>query len=190
MFLICVFGFWFLSFDFVSAGWVSGKYGLGINFDGSNDYVNSNSSLTGVSAFSHSLWFKSSDSVYSADEYLFSQGTDDPSVYLESTDNKVKVMADGADKLSSVKTVNDNQWHHLEITADGATLKLYLDGVLESKAAYTGSSATGVFYIGAKNSTPTSPFGGIIDDVRIYNYARAPAQVLQDYNAGLSAYFK
>ena len=112
----------------VNAGWTSGKFGLAINFDGINDYVNSNSNIPGSSAFSYSIWFKSSDGIFSADEYLFSQGTDDPSVYLESTDNKVKVMADGVDKLSSASTVNDTNWHHLEITADGTNLKLYLDG--------------------------------------------------------------
>jgi len=32
-------------------------------------------------------------------------------------------------------------------------------------------------------------FAGLIDDVRIYNYARTPEQILQDYNGG-AAHFK
>ncbi|MFZ2970230.1 MAG: LamG domain-containing protein, partial [Minisyncoccia bacterium] len=173
--------------DFAFAGWTSGKFGSAINFDGINDYVNSNSSVSAASAFSYSLWFKSSDGSFAADEYLFSQGTNDPSVYLESTDNKVKVMADGADKISSVKTVNNAQWRHLEITADGTNLKLYLDGSLESSTAYTGSSAAGILYV-ASNATPGSYFGGIIDDVRVYNYARTQDEILSDYNSGKAAH--
>jgi len=33
-------------------------------------------------------------------------------------------------------------------------------------------------------------FNGLIDDVRIYNYARTAEQILQDYNAGLATYFR
>ena len=31
---------------------------------------------------------------------------------------------------------------------------------------------------------------GLIDDVRIYNYARTSEQIQQDYNAGFSTHFK
>ncbi len=34
------------------------------------------------------------------------------------------------------------------------------------------------------------PFNGLIDDVRIYNYARTQEQIRLDYNAGLSVHFK
>ncbi|MDO8559207.1 MAG: LamG-like jellyroll fold domain-containing protein, partial [bacterium] len=33
-------------------------------------------------------------------------------------------------------------------------------------------------------------FNGLIDDVKIYNYARTPSQILVDYNQGLGAHFK
>ncbi len=36
----------------------------------------------------------------------------------------------------------------------------------------------------------TNYFYGGIDDVRIYNYVRTPEQIKQDYNAGLSTYFR
>ena len=189
-YLVLIFGIFLISLALAqdtNAGWTSGKFGLAINFDGINDYVNSNSNIPGSSAFSYSLWFKSSDGAFSADEYLFTQGTNNPSAFIESTDSKVYVMADNAN-LSSNTTVNDTKWHHLEITADGTAIKLYLDGILEDSATYTGSSTTGVLYV-ASNATPGSYFGGLIDDVRIYNYARTPDEVRLDYNAGFAARF-
>ena len=33
-------------------------------------------------------------------------------------------------------------------------------------------------------------FNGLIDDVRVYNYARTTEQIYQDYNGGLSTHFK
>jgi len=33
-------------------------------------------------------------------------------------------------------------------------------------------------------------FSGKIDDVKVYNYARSPQQIKEDYNAGFGTYFK
>jgi len=185
--LLAIGGFLFFAAPSASAGWTSGKFGSAISFNGTSNYVSSNTALPAVSAFSYSLWFKSSDGAFAADEYLFSQGTNDPSVYLESMDNKVKVMADGADILFSVKTVNDTGWHHLEIAADGTNLKLYLDGILESSTAYTGSSAASYLYV-ASSAVPGSYFGGLIDEVKVYAYARTASEILADYNDGKAAH--
>ena len=136
------------------------------------------------------MWFKSASGIYPADQYLFTQGTNDPAVFIESTDNKVYVMAEAANLLSSNKTVNDTNWHHMEVTVDGTTLKLYLDGILEGQTPYTQfSSAAGNLYI-ASNATPGSYFSGIIDDVRIYYYARTQEQIMADYNGGFNIHFK
>ena len=34
------------------------------------------------------------------------------------------------------------------------------------------------------------PWDGLIDDVKIYNYARSPAQIQMDYNAGFGTHLK
>ena len=36
----------------------------------------------------------------------------------------------------------------------------------------------------------SEPFNGFIDELRIYNYARTAEQIKQDYNQGMSVYFK
>ena len=177
--------------NMATTSWTAGKSGSALLFDGVNDYVKSTTTLSAIaSSSSYSLWFKSANGIYPADQYLFTQGTNDPAVFIESTDNKVYIMAEAANRLSSSKTVNDTNWHHLEMVSNGASLKLYLDGVLESQSAYSQFSSSASNLYVASNATPGSYFSGLIDDVRIYNYARSPEQVLQDYNSGFSTYFK
>ena len=85
--------------------------------------------------------------------------------------------------ISGVTTVQDNVWYHGAVTYDGVTLQLYLDGVLEA-AIVVGQpprfdsieqAALGT----ALSSTGTASgfFAGTIDEARIWNYARTPAQI-------------
>ena len=73
-------------------------------------------------------------------------------------------------------------------TFDGRFLKLYVDGNLVDE------EDTGGVQIASSNesfliSRSTNAFPGIIDEVRIYNYARTPEEIRLDYNAGLAAHF-
>jgi len=43
-------------------------------------------------------------------------------------------------------------------------------------------------YIGDSSQGGMYNFNGSIDDVRIYNYARTPLQILEDYNEGAAAH--
>jgi len=78
----------------------------------------------------------------------------------------------------------NRQWTHLVFTHDGTTGHMYSNGVLinSTTAAF---SAGNSFDLAIGNSIQVSrPFGGSIDDVRIYNRALSAAEVLQLYNAG------
>src|SRR3989338_2831080 len=62
-------------------------------------------------------------------------------------------------------------------------------GILKTSSAYTGILAKNndAILIG-KNYNVPQYFNGKIDDIRIYNYSRSADQVMQDYNAGMSAH--
>lgn len=70
-------------------------------------------------------------------------------------------------------------WHHVAGTYDGATMKLYLDGIEVGSQAATGLIQTSrdPLFIGCKSDQvdptvhPGDYFTGLIDDVWIYNYA-------------------
>jgi len=90
--------------------------------------------------------------------------------------------------LSSTATVDDDQWHHIAITlafdTDGAndTMKVYIDGDLSkgyeaddvNVNQYAGPAANFVVTLGARAG---SPFGGSLDDVRIYDRALSDDEI-------------
>ena len=79
-----------------------------------------------------------------------------------------------------------NTWTHLAVTYNGATLTLYVNGVLASSQARTGNIATSTnpLSIGG-DSIYRRYFQGRIDDVRLYNVARTQAQIQTDMNTPL-----
>ena len=82
--------------------------------------------------------------------------------------------------------INDSLWHHLAATYDGATMSLYVDGVLKStNTSYSGSLPTNSYdvWIG-RNYTAESPgfFNGTIDEVMILNISLSANQIEALYN--------
>jgi hypothetical protein len=83
--------------------------------------------------------------------------------------------------------LNYNTWYHLAAVRNGATLSLYVDGVLAGSKAISnsGSYTSGQeFSVGGANTTggPPGDFGravnGYVDEVRLSNIALTPSQFL------------
>ncbi|HMF96645.1 MAG TPA: LamG-like jellyroll fold domain-containing protein [Vicinamibacterales bacterium] len=74
-----------------------------------------------------------------------------------------------------------NAWTHLALTFDGAALRLYVNGTLVSTTELNGAmvTTTGALRIGG-NSVWGEYFKGMIDEVRIYSRALAPAEIQLD----------
>lgn len=85
-------------------------------------------------------------------------------------------------------SIVDNAWHLLVGTYDGQILSLYVDGQLE--AAVSTSEPVRItadpVYIGNR-SDASRYWVGLVDDVRIYNYALTPSTVQSLYN-GFACY--
>jgi hypothetical protein len=81
--------------------------------------------------------------------------------------------------------LRENAWVHLATTYDGADLRLYVDGELvATKAAPTGPAVgEGTLHIGCDG--PDGPFGGKIDEVRLYGRALNAAEVDSDMESPL-----
>ena len=100
---------------------------------------------------------------------------------------------DGTWRYSPTVTsyVNLNQWNHWASTYDIDTrqIKIYINGILRGTttlsglATYAITKSSNQLYIGTSSPTSDRVFNGFIDEVKIYPYARTPAQIKADYNA-------
>jgi hypothetical protein len=94
--------------------------------------------------------------------------------------------------IVGVTPVVTGQWYHAAVTYDGATWKLYLNGALENQLTVgqppRSDSIQHAGLATAMNSTgaPSGYFDGVLDEVRIWNYARTQAQIFETINSEIS----
>jgi len=79
----------------------------------------------------------------------------------------------------------DNKWHYAAVTVGSGGGKLYIDGVQVATGAKSLSDFTSESGVIIGNHSYWGAYSGIIDDLKIYNYVRTPAQILWDYNQGI-----
>jgi hypothetical protein len=178
------------------------KDGGGIAFDGepnaivtiadSSDYFNFYPQGYAVSA-----WVNMPVKVNSPwGAYICKQGTSPTRGFIlthQGDGQAVHTLRQSFNDLGSNTDVDDNSWHLVVGTYDGATKqgKVYVDGVLKNQATSTGSPAGSPanLIFGAENLTATTAaYVGQLDDVRIWTYPLSPeaiAQLYVDFNPGV-----
>jgi len=162
-------------------GFVAGKTGNALNFTTTGQYATAASAaaLNATSAITLSAWVNATD--WSGNRRIIQKGL---------SDNQYRLLAENGVLKFDLKNVGSitaalpsvAAWHLVTGTYDGATMRLYVDGVQVVSAAKTGAIATtaDALFIGAKRSGDTTAgnhFKGKLDDVRIYNKALTAAEV-------------
>jgi hypothetical protein len=180
-----------------------GKLGTGCNFDGVDDY-------TQVPAFSHqnifttSFWIKFNrmPSSYGYNPIFVAKKHNAPpwevwNFSANNSTNKISFAAyDVAGSgiwINSDAGVSTGVWYYIVGTMDGTyNMNLYINGIKQTVTGNTGSlnSSDGVLNFGA-TALGGAFTNGVIDNVRIYEYVRTPAQITWEYNRGKPiAYWK
>lgn len=86
----------------------------------------------------------------------------------------------GQGGLVSTESLISDSWAHVGIVWDGQKRHLYLDGlkIISDAASIDGlESCTGQLYIGTNKYGGAAFWNGLIDDVRIYDFALSQAQI-------------
>ncbi len=180
-----------------SPTWTNGKTGSALSFNGSSDYLNASSPtiLDDMSSMTISAWIY--PNVQGTSSRLVSKNSSSGWIFRISSTNQLGFSASTAgsdvDKYSGTDKILQKQWYHVTATWTrlhlGSSINLYINGVLVP----TGSSTDGTAPVSADTSSNvyvatsgalSSYFNGKIDDVKIYNYVRTPAQIAWDYNRG------
>ncbi|WP_082129169.1 endo-beta-N-acetylglucosaminidase H [Chryseobacterium gallinarum] len=167
----------------------TGSYALSL--DGSTTSgAAGNINLSG-SALSFEGWIKPS-SFKSAFPYISSiMGTevgDNNSAFLRLGDgnlanNKLQFVVsinNVQQKLASTTALSANTWYHVAATYDGATMKLYINGVLDASKAQAGNvNSNGAFNVGYLYNVSRN-FNGKIDEVRVWKRALSQTEISQN----------
>ncbi|MEZ4664132.1 MAG: LamG-like jellyroll fold domain-containing protein, partial [Caldilineaceae bacterium] len=161
----------------------SGARDQAVRFDGNGQYLTVPFMLDpAAAAFTAAAWFKV-DALGNPQYILQQQDAGGVGrVWLALTATGEVHTFLGGSALYSAAQIAAGAWHHAAITYDGATLKIYVDGVLDTTVARTVESSRGELLIGA-NKVPNIYYNGLLDEVLIFN------RVLADYEmANLYAY--
>ena len=159
-----------------------------------SDYISSQAAITidGSEPRTLSFWFKSAQQMqapvsygsrvtfYELFEVLLNHPTGGYAGHFWSGNDTVTVGS------GDQPVVTWNTWTMVTMIYDGADVKLYQNGVLKRMATLSLETTPTKIYIGGGNNNGVSgyydDYVGYIDDVKIWDIALTPAEVLSEYN--------
>ena len=174
-------------FDFYNKG--------ALKFDGSNDFAGVASTTTYGTNTTWEAWVNRS---VSANDYNMFMGAylpyfglkADGTVIFSNTINSVQQTL-----YSTGFTSSNDTWYYLSFTTDyngtNTTARIYINGVLNNSATFTGAQSAANEYFGIGDGRGTSswyPFNGKVSNVKVYNRTLSAAEVLQNYEAQKSKF--
>jgi PKD repeat protein len=172
------------------ASWVpAGRFGGAVSFDGVNDWVSvaDAASLDLSGGMTLEGWVRPSAAGSSWRTVLLKETSGNLAYALYSNEGSDRpsghVNVAGDRETRGTGAVALNAWTHLATTYDGATLRLFVNGVQVSTRALPGQilQTTGAMRIGGNGVWPEW-FQGLIDELRVYNRALTPQELQTDMN--------
>jgi hypothetical protein len=163
-------------------------------FNGSNGFVTAATRIPGQQTFSVEAWLRTTTRrggkiIGFGNSQGGTSGNPDRHVYMTDAGRLIFGVFAGTypgsiRSIQSAGAYNDGNWHHVIGTLGPAGMRLYADGAaVGSDPTPIASFYNGYWRVGGDNlngwpSRPTSSyFGGVIDEVAVYDYALTPAQV-------------
>lgn len=188
---------------------------LSLNFDGSNDSLTTNYSPTASSAFSVSMWAKSSNTTQSMAYFSNGTGAGTPGGFqvlspastkafyvlvFNGSSNSVNNNVGGTNASLDIR---DGEWHHLAVTINGTSVKVYKDGgdaainssnpsnnqgspfaTWTSAVAYTGNTGNN-YVLGRNGGYSGYYYNGLQDEIATFKTELSGANISAIYNSGV-----
>jgi hypothetical protein len=176
--------------------WVDGKFGKALDFDGSDDYVETSASTifdVGTTV-SMTAWIKrdtNSHNWESIANHIKKTSSYDGYWIGSIANGKIRAFVGPyTNYVDTTNAVSNSVWHHVALVSNGTIFSIYVDGVKASADQAVGAiSTTNVSVRIGRSIAAGEYFDGQIDDVRIYNYALTAEQIKQIMNEGSAIRF-
>jgi len=171
------------------ANWTVGLIDDALAFDGVEDYVLiGDADALELPELTLCFWSKNLDPTRHFDGgvgkgVLFGHGAD-YSYKIDFSDGSASAAITNAsdDEFTLYAPIEGSNWHMWTVTAGDCNLVFYKDGIIQDSTSYTGeidyTKTNNNFVIGARDQGGYSLYG-VIDDVRIYDYAMTAQKVQQ-----------
>lgn len=158
--------------------------GMALNFDGSDDEVQSTINMTSTDTFTLEAWLKFESLTGKQSPLDFQQTASGAQLTLnkENTTNLLSLSIDdgtSATTLYSTAVIAADQWYHVAIVYAEKRVLIYINGVQTlngSTALSYRTTASNDFYIGASDGSSHSNV--IIDEVRMWDDIRSQSEIL------------
>jgi len=84
---------------------------------------------------------------------------------------------------TATELIKKDQWHHVAVTYFDGVARIYVDGLQQAVGGFIlANKADATFWIG-RNESIGERFDGLIDDLKAFNYALSPEEVVDLYYA-------
>jgi len=182
------------------ATYTTGKVGKGLQFDGTDDVINAGSAsrIDNLPQLSVSMWMyhtggssikmlATKTDASTANGWVFSASNVGGTYLGLSADYSTSDLS----CTTATGAFSSNAWQHVTVTWDGTNscsgVKFYTNGIQYSASGASGSgtrqSDASNNLLFADNVSSGNTFGGLLDEIKLYNYVRNSQQVVEDMNA-------
>ena len=165
----------------------SAQQGSSLHFDGANDYIEKTNCVNlpqGNSPRTIEAWIRSGANGRSIVNYG-TASSNQRSGLVVSSSGKLYYVGESND-LSGYTGLNDNKWHHVAAVYTGGTtgtLTLYVDGIFDNSSVKNFSTTGTTIRLGQRVAPLNGEFySGHMDEVRIWNRALCPAEIVHYMN--------
>ncbi len=178
-----------------TTGWTNGKFNFALNFDGIDDYVSipNSPSLQTIAQLTIEAWININK--IQSRMTIVSKHYNEYELMIDNSGSQLRFYK--FDRNSNYWecayisfSFETQKWYHLGVTMNGTKITFYINGVKYSPSGYFYSPmaygtipGTHPLYIG-RRVWSTNYFNGIIDEVKIYNYALTDEEILKEYLNG------
>jgi hypothetical protein len=189
-----------------NSGWTAGKYGSAVHYDASNDVTQVSSSaysLIGSGNFTVEAWVRldTLSSTQNVRILTYQQDASNgyhlavissasgvcASRFIFQVDDATTYHSSGCSTTNAIAAVNT--WYHLVGVYNGTTdtATLYVNSKPQIDGGSTVSLGLGepsILTWASQSTAGTNLLDGVIDETKIYDYARTQSQISYDYNRG------
>jgi len=168
--------------------WTAGRFGGALSFPGVPDHARVEFLTAGMSttAGTVAMWGLLADPQPARNKYFFGHTTQPQwanriQLYMDEGDNLLDIGLGNSHTLDTeIMELPMEEWLHVALTWDSGRYVVYVDGEEVSSGAYAGLSEIHPIANIGNNGTsgPYKGFAGLLDEVRLYDYALNAAEIL------------